>query len=60
MKTNKFHLKLEGPTGSGKSRFMEFVIKACSQDKEWSAEKTFIRPGSHILTVTRERLPLPN
>ena len=51
MKPRTFYLELEGQSGSGKSTFIDFIMKVCSLDNRWTVE----RKGCHALAITRKR-----
>ena len=61
MPAPNFELELYGPSGSGKSAFFQFIMKACSESEEWTAEKkTFPSSGCrHYLVITNVRSSIP-
>lgn len=61
MPDKKFTLELYGPAGSGKSTFIDFVIRACSQSEEWTTKSIAFPPSgcSHHLLITRHILGKP-
>lgn len=54
MKSIKFDLELKGPPGSGKSTFINFIMKVCAKSKGWSTRRT----EPHALTITNHKLTI--
>lgn len=54
MKARAFNLELDGPPGSGKSTFIQFIMEACQQSKEWAA----VRGEAHALTIINVKNPI--
>ena len=61
MTDKKFELELCGVSGSGKSAFIDFIIKACSQSEEWTTESIAFPPSGcrHHLIITHKKFPMP-
>lgn len=62
MADKEFELELYGVSGSGKSAFLKFIKKACSQSKEWTTEETEYPPSAcphHLLIRHTKPLAIP-